>query len=185
MQTSRAYSTLAAALQMTSEEIFEIVDERGAVIGRAPRSRCHADPSLIHQAVHVLVFNRAGWLFLQKRSTGKDVAPGLWDTSVGGHMKPGERPDEAARREMQEELGKPPDALQFGYEYFWRSRIETELIRVFTTIDEGPFRLDPEELDDGRFWSFEEIEHHLSSGIFTPQFEHEFPRMKAWHERTI
>jgi 8-oxo-dGTP pyrophosphatase MutT (NUDIX family) len=95
-------------------------------------------------------------------------------------MKPGETPEEAARREMAEELGKPPGALAFAYQYLWRSPIETELVRTFATMDEGPFRLDPEEVDDGRLWSFADIEAHLADSIFTPQFVQEFPRMKAF-----
>jgi isopentenyldiphosphate isomerase len=63
------------------EELFELVDEDGRVIGTAPRSKCHGDPSLAHRSVHVFVHNRRGDLYLQKRSPTKDVQPGKWDTS--------------------------------------------------------------------------------------------------------
>lgn len=162
------------------DELFDLVDEAGNVIGQAPRSRCHGDPLLLHQAVHVLVFDPRGSLFLQKRSARKDVEPGKWDTSVGGHMQPGELPEHAARREMREELGHHPATLEFAYRYIWRSPTESELIRAFATIEAGPFALDPGELDDGRFWSFDEIEGQLGRRVFTPQFEQEFPRMKEW-----
>ena len=169
---------------MTDED-FELVDETGRVVGMARRSQCHGNPQLIHQSVHVLVFDRDGRLFLQKRSARKDVQPGMWDTSVGGHMKPGEAPEEGARREMQEELGVAPARLEFAYQYLWRSPIETELIRAFATLSEGPFTLDPEEIDEGRFWTFDEIEAALGRGIFSPQFCNEFPRMREWwkHKR--
>ena len=169
---------------MTDED-FELVDETGRVVGMAKRSQCHGNPQLIHQSVHVLVFDRDGRLFLQKRSARKDVQPGKWDTSVGGHMKPGEAPEEAARREMQEELGVAPAQLEFAYQYLWRSSIETELIRAFATLNEGPFTLDPEEIDEGRFWTFDEIEATLGQGNFSPQFCNEFPRMREWwkHKR--
>ena len=163
-----------------TEELFDIVDAEGRVIGQAPRRRCHGDPTLRHRAVHVLVFDRHGHLFLQKRSARKDTAPGLWDTSVGGHVQPGEAPPAAARREFAEELGVPPGVLHAAYAYEWATAYETELITAFATRHEGPFHLQPEEIDEGRFWAPEEIERTLAQGPFTPQFRQEFPRMRAW-----
>ncbi len=166
-----------------AEELFDVVDELGRVIGQAPRSRCHGDPTLIHQAVHVLVFDRQGRLFLQKRSAAKDIQPGKWDTSVGGHMKPGEKPLEAAQRELAEELGRKLLRLDFAYQYIWHSPVETELIRSYVVLDEGPFTLQAEEIDEGRFWHFDEIKASLGDDTFTPQFQHEFPRMEEWWRR--
>jgi isopentenyldiphosphate isomerase len=163
-----------------AEEIFEIVDETGRVIGTAPRKICHGDPSLLHQSIHVFVFNRAGNLFLQKRSMKKDSQPGKWDTSVGGHMAPGEKPLETAIRETGEELGFTPESAVFAYQFIWRSTFESELIRSFVVIYEGPFKLDPEEISEGRFWSPAEIEANLAGEIFTPQFRQEYPRMRDW-----
>jgi isopentenyldiphosphate isomerase len=165
------------------DEWFELVDETGRVVGRATRRECHGNPALIHQVTHVLVFDRAGRLFLQKRSAAKDIQPGKWDTSVGGHMQPGETPEAAARREMREELGAEPGELAFAYQYLWRSPVETELVRAFATVHEGPFHLEPAEIDDGRFWPFEEIEAGLAGGLLTPQLASEFPRMRAWWEK--
>lgn len=163
-----------------ADELFEIVDETGRVIGIAPRGRCHGDPTLLHQSVHVFVFDNAGRLFLQRRSLQKDSQPGVWDTSVGGHMAPGEQPLEAARRECVEELGFEPAELTFAYQYIWRSHFESELIRSYVTTHAGPFRLDPDEISEGRFWSAEEIMASLSLPVLTPQFRHEYPRLCAW-----
>ena len=53
-----------------------------------------------------------------------------------------------------------------------------ELVNTFKTIYNGPFSPDPEELDEGKFWSLEEIESNLGKGIFTPNFESEYKRLK-------
>jgi len=161
-----------------SGEWFDLVDEAGRRIGKAPRSACHGDPTLLHQAVHVFVFNRKGELFLQKRSARKDVQPGKWDTSVGGHVGLGEEALDAARREMSEELGLETGDPQFLYQYLWRSPVESELIRSFRLTQEGPFALQAEEIDDGKFWSAGEIERSLGQGILTPNFEFEWPRLR-------
>lgn len=155
------------------------MDESGRVIGRAPRSACHGNPELLHQAVHVFVLNRAGEVFLQKRSARKDVQPGKWDTSVGGHVDEGETPGAAASRELREELGLSGVAPSFLYRYLWRSPVESELIRSYRVEAEGPFALHPEEIETGKFWSHAEIEASLGSGVFTPNFEFEWPRFKA------
>src|SRR5688572_31217226 len=87
-----------------AEEIFDVVNERDEVIGQKPRSEIHR-LKLKHRAVHVLVFNSKGQLFLQKRSMTKDCFPGTWDSSASGHLDCGEEYDACARRELREELG--------------------------------------------------------------------------------
>ena len=83
-----------------SEEIFDVVNERDEVVGRAPRKEVHAR-GLWHRAVHVLVFNARGEVFLQKRSLKKDIAAGKWDSSASGHLDTGEDYDAGAVREVR------------------------------------------------------------------------------------
>lgn len=160
------------------EEYFDLVTEEGEVIGRATRSACHGNPALLHPVVHVVVRNREGCIFLQKRAGSKDIQPGKWDTSVGGHLRPGERPEDGAHREMIEELGVSPVALTFAYRYLWRTDVESELVRTYHTVHDGPFRLQAEEIDDGRFWPIDEIVSSLGTGLFTPNFEVEFGKFR-------
>jgi isopentenyldiphosphate isomerase len=164
------------------EEIFDVVNERNDVVGRATRDHVHGDPSLLHRAAHVLVVNVAGELFLQKRSRSKVVQPGKWDSSVGGHVNAGESYETAARREMEEELGVTGVALAPLYTYIHRNEYESEYVATFRAFWNGPFRLQPEEIDDGRFWSFHEIDHRAGEGIFTPNLLEELCRYRAWLE---
>ena len=83
------------------EEFFDVVDGHDAVVGRAARREVHAR-GLMHRAVHILVFDETGRVFLQKRSMKKDIAPGLWDSSGSGHVDSGESYDVAAVRELGE-----------------------------------------------------------------------------------
>src|ERR1044071_58563 len=89
---------------MMAEDIFDVVNERDEVIDAKPRSYVHAN-GLLHRAVHVLVFNSRGEIFLQKRSMLKDRQPGVWDSSCSGHVDSGEIYDETAVRELREEIG--------------------------------------------------------------------------------
>ena len=158
-----------------SIEIFPVVDEEGNEISTAPRSVCHDGKSmLLHPVVHLHLFNKKGELFLQKRAMAKDLLPGKWDTSVGGHISPGEKPEEALKRETEEELGITVFNYEFIKRYIWESSRERELVYSFRgTSDEIPV-VNPDEIDDGRFWTLEEIKASLGKGIFTPNFEIEF-----------
>ncbi|NOY53930.1 MAG: NUDIX domain-containing protein [Deltaproteobacteria bacterium] len=159
-------------------EMLEIVDGRDRVIGIAPRSECHGNPALVHRVVHVLVVNGRGEILLQKRAPDKDIQPGKWDTSVGGHLDPGEDYDTAAVREMKEELGIAGAVLRRLYSYPLRNEVESENVTTYLCRYDGAIDFDPGEITEVRFWSREDIEPKLGSGIFTPNFEEEFRYFK-------
>jgi isopentenyldiphosphate isomerase len=160
------------------EEWFPLVDEEGNTIGKALRSVCHDGKSmLLHPVVHLHLFNTKGELFLQKRSASKDIQPGKWDTSVGGHVSPGETPSEALHREAGEELGLKDFVPEFLGKYIWESSRERELVHSFSTISDQQPVINTAEIDEGRFWTLNEIKGSLGKDIFTPNFESEFRRL--------
>lgn len=163
-----------------ARDIIEIVDTGGCVIGAAPRKRVHGNNRLLHRVVHVLVFDDDNRLLLQKRSEKKRVAPGKWDTSVGGHVDCGETIETACRREAAEELGIAHTPFQFAYQYIHTNDFESELVYTHVCRYAGVIRHNPEEIDAIRYWGMEEIEAHLGKGIFSDNFEDEFARYLRW-----
>jgi isopentenyldiphosphate isomerase len=85
-------------------ERLEVVNEKGSIINKATRKEVH-DKGLLHREVHVWLYNKRGEVVLQKRSKNQETFPGMWDASVGGHVDLGEKPLEAAIRELKEETG--------------------------------------------------------------------------------
>jgi len=132
-----------------SEEIFDVVNERDEIIDARPRSEVHR-LGLLHRAVHILVFNAAGEVFLQKRSMSKDTHPGSWDSSCSGHVDQGEDYDESAIRELGEELGitvdSPPERL---FKIDAGPETDQEFVWIYRLRREGPFELHPEEIETG------------------------------------
>ncbi len=156
------------------EELLDVVDSEGNVINTLPRDRIHGDPSLAHSVVHILVFNKENGLLLQKRSMEKDVAPGRWDTSVGGHVNAGESIEKALMREMEEELGITSCSPEFQYTYIHSNPYETELVFTYSCNYDGEIVFQQDEIDEVRPWSLEEIMATIGKGILSDNFEHEF-----------
>ena len=141
-------STAPAHTGFDAEERFPVVDESDRVIGSAPRRKVHGD-NLRHRSVHILLFGENGEVFLQKRSRLKDQNPGLWDSSAAGHVLVGEEYDQAAQRELAEELGitatlepvaKLPATDRTGREFVW----------LYRTRYRGPISLNKQEIETGR-----------------------------------
>lgn len=159
-----------------NDELFPVVDEDGNIVGTATRGECHGGSKLLHPVVHLHVFDGKGNLFLQKRPEWKDIQPGKWDTSVGGHVDLGEDVSSALKREVSEELGIEEFVPEFIVSYVFESDRERELVFVHKTVYDGPI-LPSAELNGGRFWSREEIVSNIGSGVFTPNFEQEYRRV--------
>lgn len=145
-----------------AEEIFDVVNERDEVVGKQTRNEVHR-LGLMHRATHVLVFNKRGQIFLQKRSMKKDRQPGLWDSSASGHVDSGEDYDTCVVRELREELGlqvsSTPERL---FKIAASEETDQEHVWVYHCEAEGPFQLHPEEIEGGDWFEPSEVTRWMS-----------------------
>jgi len=138
------------------DELFIVVDEHDNVIGHKKRHECHHDPSLIHRAVELFIFDSKGRVLLQKRSRTKDIRAGFWSTSVGGHVGKGESYEDAMKREVTEELGIEIP-VTYHSKRIVRFPAETEMEALFTATYDGPFTHNTDEVEEVRFFDKREV----------------------------
>ena len=160
--------------KMKKEEWLPIVDEKGEVTGQAPRSICHSGSKLLHPVVHLHITNDRHELFLQKRSMKKDLLPGMWDTAVGGHIGVNEKVEDALKREASEELGITDFEARFLGNYVWESPRERELVFSFLCTRYNHIHIDNDEVDEGRFWTLQELAEGMEKNKLTPNLVHEY-----------
>jgi isopentenyl-diphosphate delta-isomerase type 1 len=155
-------------------ELFDVVDEQDRVLRQETRAEVHRQ-RLLHRAVHVLVFNPGGEVYLQRRSPQKDTYPLRWTTSCSGHVDAGEDYDIAVVREMGEELGikitdvsalvkllKHGPGRETGWEFIW----------IYTLTTDAAPAPDPAEIAEGRWSAPAELDAWMAREpkAFTPSF---------------
>jgi 8-oxo-dGTP pyrophosphatase MutT (NUDIX family) len=128
--------------------LFDPEDPEGRVVGAAPRARMRAE-NLPHGATAVLVRKPTGELYVHRRADDKDIWPGRHDCAAGGVLQQGEEPDEAALRELAEELGILGATLTPLVRRWYMGPDTTYLAHAYVTTWDGPVRFADGEVTDG------------------------------------
>ena len=134
------------------DELIALYDEHGHPRGAAPRSRMRAE-NLRHGATAVVIRNSSGQVYVHRRTPTKDVYPGRRDFAAGGVIGAGEGRDEAAARELAEELGitaVQPVPLRRGYYADDRTAFHGF---CYTVTWDGEIRWQAEEVAGGEWMS--------------------------------
>lgn len=165
------------------DELLDVVDENDRVIGSEKRGIIHAQ-RLRHRAVHILVFNDNGQVFLQRRAKTKDTFPDRWDSSSSGHVDAGELYLDCAVRELGEEIGLQgvaPESLELLFTIGAREETGQEFVHVYRTRHNGPFVLHPTEISHGAFFDTKEVTRQIveKPEEFAPAFVHLWHRLAS------
>ena len=93
------------------DELQDLVNDHDEVIGTIWRSEVFAQGVVHTRNINAFLVNRAGQLWIPRRSLGKSRWPGAYDMGVGGAVGAGESYEQALFREAQEELNLDLKAL--------------------------------------------------------------------------
>jgi len=144
-------------------EYLDVVDNYDNVIGKASEKDIYGK-KLMHRIVHIIIFNDQGEMALQFRSRQKPFCPHHWSTSVGGRVQSGESYEAAAMREYEEELCRT-GKLDFAFKDLYVGPMGAKKFLVtFTSVFNGPFKINPDEVERVEFFSLEKIQEMVESG---------------------
>ena len=86
-------------------EFFDIVNEKDEVVGKISENRQNSIKASQLRFINIIITNNDRKIVVPKRSSNRRIFPNCYDFSVGGHVNSGEEYEEAAYRELKEELG--------------------------------------------------------------------------------
>lgn len=150
---------------MAGDELVEQIAPDGSVVRVVTRAEMRRD-RLRHRCVYLLVVD-AGRLLVHRRADDKDVWPGRWDVAAGGVVGAGEAWDDAARRELAEELGVGAEPVPLG-DGAWEGKEAKVVGRVYVVEHPGPFAFDDGEVVEARFVDRAGLERLLAAERFCP-----------------
>ena len=150
-------------------EHFDLYDAHRRFTGRTIARGEDVPEGLRRLVVHVCIFNRKGEMLIQQRQSFKEGWPNLWDVSVGGGVQSGETTQQAARRELMEEL-------DLDYDFEDEAPMLTTTFRkgfddiyiIHAEPDLASLRLQPEEVQAVRWANKDEVLTMIDSGAFIP-----------------
>lgn len=149
------------------DELVDLIDRDDRVIGRTSRRQVRGE-NLLHRGVGILCANSEGLIYVHKRTDTKDVFPGMYDMFVGGVVGAGETYEEAAAREIAEELGIVGPKPEYLFRHLYWGPKNRSLVAVYSVEWDGPIRHQESEIVWGRFLHFDELLERLEEWPFVP-----------------
>lgn len=151
----------------SAEEPVDLVDQNDVVIGVLTRREMRAQRAR-HRTVFIVVRSSAGDVLVHRRADHKDVWPGRWDLAAGGVVGSGEMYDEAAVRELAEELGIEGVALRRLGRGAYEDAEVAEIAVVYTADWDGPVRFADGEVAAAEWLSPRDLAVAIRERSFVP-----------------
>lgn len=167
-----------------SEENVDIVDEKDKVIDTVSRSVMRKK-NLKHRSTFILVFNSNRELLITKRTTRKDVFPGLLEMFHGGTVKHGESYEENAYREIEEELGIKNIILKSLFKFNYKDNNQNCIGTVYKCFYDRKIKIQKKEIESYFFVSLKKIKEMSNNKPeeFTPDGLYAFQKyLEEFHE---
>ena len=144
-----------------SDHLIDIVDEDDTVVGADTKTEAQ-QKGLVHRVVRISLEDPLGNILIQKRQDGKELYPNCWDSAAAGHVDSGESYEQAAERELYEELGVVTKLREVKYyksegKFGWRMLNRVNKLYVVVIPPETSFTLQKDEVADVQWVSRDEL----------------------------
>ena len=150
-----------------TEELIDWIDDDDNVISVVTRSRMRAE-ALLHRSVGIHVWSADGRVLVHRRANDKDLHPGYWDLGAGGVVSAGESYNDAAARELAEELGVRDVRLEELGRGRFNSVAFATIAHFYRVVYDGPFSFDDGEIAEARFVSVSMLREMITTLPFMP-----------------
>lgn len=147
-------------------EKVEVIDDNGNVLRIVSRKEA-IEKNLKHKAAFVIVKNSNNEFYITQRKNTKRVYPSLWVTGAGGAVNAGESYEEAAHRELLEELGFDSDII-YLFDFDHTSDVNNYKAKVFVTTYDGEISIDSKESEQGKWVSEKELIEYMDKDLICP-----------------
>lgn len=148
-------------------ELVDVVDDAGRVVAVVSRAEMRAH-RLRHRCVFIVVRRTDGRLLVHQRSASKDLWPSAWDVAAGGVVVSGEGWEEAAARELAEEVGIGGVELLLVREARYTDADVDELARVYVVTWDGPIAFADGEVVAAEWLTAAELDLRRATATFCP-----------------
>lgn len=162
-------------------EYLDLVDDNDNVIGREDRDVIYKNNWRNFRVINIMIFTSDNKIIVPKRSSNRRVFPNCYDCSVGGHVSSGETYEEAAYRELEEELGITGVKLE-EIAYFKPYDIDTSAFsKMYKLVYDETLNYDKDGIQQIFYMTKEEISKLIKED--ETQFKGDYPKFFKWMEK--
>jgi isopentenyldiphosphate isomerase len=160
--------------RLLKEEWLPIVTEGGQEIGSTQQEASLSEPKkYIHPMVRVIVIE-GNRIFLRKNTCKKDIDGSKWDNAICSHLRLKEDIPQCIRRSSEELYGITDINPVFLSGYYFENSCERQYVHLFVSCRLNDIHPNPELSDAVKWWTLQQINEELESGIFTDNFLKEY-----------
>jgi len=146
-------------------ELIEVIDDDFNVLKVVPRDEI-IEKNLKHKSVVVILRNNKNKFFVTQRKSRRRLFPLKWDLGVTGFVREGESFEQAAARELKNELDVEA-SLQFLFDFDYKSDVQDLKAKVFLVFYDDEMVLNKDECQDGKWISLKELEYFIDSKLLS------------------
>lgn len=164
--------------KLIKEEWWPIVSDQGKIIGNVQHQiSLNDERKYLHPVVRVLLIDKS-MVLMKKRSFDDPESPNLWDTSISNHLKMGETIEKCVDRSAEEKYALNNFRFMYLSNYTVEEKNEKQYAFLFVSCLQVQYRLNPNSLEQTKWWTQRQIEDNLEDGIFTNNFIMEFDLLR-------
>jgi len=159
-------------------EYLDLVNEKDEVIGKEDRDIIYKNNWKNFRVINIMIFTSDNKILVPKRSSNRRLFPNCYDCSVGGHVSSGESYEEAAYRELKEELGIENVTLQ-EIGYFTPNELNTSSFsKMYKLVYDNKLNYDKDGIQEIYYMTKEEIINLINQD--PTQFKGDYPKFFKW-----